>query len=42
MDTVISSVSISQLLKHTNSTRVTRARPKPDRIACRWLTGKQS
>jgi len=37
MDTVISSVSISQLLQHSNSRWVTRERPKIDRIACPWL-----
>jgi hypothetical protein len=37
MDTVISSISISQLLQHSNSKWVTRARPKIDRIACPWL-----
>ena len=37
MDTVISSVSISQLLQHTHSKWVTRERPKIDRIACPWL-----
>ena len=37
MDTVISSISISQLLQHSNSKWVTRERPKIDRIACPWL-----
>jgi len=37
MDTVISSISISQLLQHSNSRWVTRERPKIDRIACPWL-----
>jgi len=37
MDTVISSKSISQLLRHSNSKWVTRERPKIDRIACPWL-----
>ncbi|MBI5910837.1 MAG: chromate resistance protein [Betaproteobacteria bacterium] len=37
MDTVISSVTISQLLQHSNSKWVTRERPKIDRIACPWL-----
>jgi len=37
VDTVISSVSISQLLQHTHSKWVTRERPKIDRIACPWL-----
>jgi hypothetical protein len=42
MDTVISSISISQLLQHSNSKWVTRERPKIDRIACPWLFKKQS
>ena len=37
MDTVISSISISELLQHSNSKWVTRERPKIDRIACPWL-----
>ena len=37
MDTVISSISISQLLQHSNSRWVTRERPRIDRIACPWL-----
>ena len=37
MDTVISSISISQLLQHAHSKWVTRERPKIDRIACPWL-----
>ncbi len=37
MDTVISGISISQLLQHSNSKWVTRERPKIDRIACPWL-----
>jgi hypothetical protein len=37
MDTVISSISIAQLLQHSNSKWVTRERPKIDRIACPWL-----
>ncbi len=37
MDTVISSISISQLLQHSHSKWVTRERPKIDRIACPWL-----
>ena len=37
MDTVISSISISQLLQHSHSRWVTRERPKIDRIACPWL-----
>ena len=37
MDTVISSVTISQLLQHSNSKWITRERPKIDRIACPWL-----
>ena len=37
MDTVISSISISQLLQHSNSKWVRRERPKIDRIACPWL-----
>jgi len=37
MDTVISSISISQLLQHSNSKWVTRERPKIDRIVCPWL-----
>jgi hypothetical protein len=37
MDTVISSISISELLRHSNSKWVTRERPKIDRIACPWL-----
>jgi len=37
MDTVITSVSISELLQHSNSKWVTRERPKIDRIACPWL-----
>ncbi len=37
MDTVISSISISRLLQHSNSKWVTRERPKIDRIACPWL-----
>ena len=37
MDTVITSNSISQLLRHSNSRWVTRERPKIDRIACPWL-----
>ena len=37
MDTVITSNSISQLLQHSHSSWVTRARPKIDRIACPWL-----
>jgi hypothetical protein len=37
MDTVISSLSISQLLQHSNSRWVTREHPKIDRIACPWL-----
>ncbi len=37
MDTVITSTSIAQLLQHSNSRWVTRARPKIDRIACPWL-----
>ena len=37
MDTVVSSKSISQLLRHSNSKWVTRERPKIDRIACPWL-----
>jgi hypothetical protein len=37
MDTVISSISISKLLQHSNSRWVTRERPKIDRIACPWL-----
>ena len=37
MDTVITKASISQLLRHTHSKWVTRARPKIDRIACPWL-----
>jgi len=37
MDTVISSISISQLLQHSNSKWVTREHPKIDRIACPWL-----
>ena len=37
MDTVITSASISQLLRHTHSKWITRERPKIDRIACPWL-----
>src|SRR5512141_3275015 len=37
MDTVVSSNSISQLLRHSNTKWVTRERPKIDRIACPWL-----
>ena len=37
MDTVISSISIAQLLQHSNSKWITRERPKIDRIACPWL-----
>ena len=37
MDTVITSISISELLQHSNSKWVTRERPKIDRIACPWL-----
>jgi len=37
MDTVVSRVSISQLLQHSHSRWVTRERPKIDRIACPWL-----
>ena len=37
MDTVISRNSISPLLQHSNSKRITRAHPKIDRIACPWL-----
>jgi hypothetical protein len=37
MDTVVSSNSISQLLRHSNSRWITRERPKIDRIACPWL-----
>jgi hypothetical protein len=37
MDTVISSNSIAQLLRHSNSRWITRERPKIDRIACPWL-----
>ena len=37
MDTVISSVTISQLLQHSNSKWITRERPKIDRIAGPWL-----
>jgi len=37
MDTVVSSKSISQLLRHSNSKWVTRERPRIDRIACPWL-----
>jgi hypothetical protein len=42
MDTVISSISISQLLQQSHSKWVTRERPKIDRIACPWLMKKQS
>jgi hypothetical protein len=41
MDTVISSNSISQLLRHSDSKWVTRARPKIDRIARPWLIRRQ-
>jgi hypothetical protein len=37
MDTVISRISIAQLLQHSNTKWVTRERPKIDRIACPWL-----
>ena len=37
MDTVISRISIAQLLQHSHSKWVTRERPKIDRIACPWL-----
>ena len=37
MDTVITSNSISQLLRHSNSRWVTREHPKIDRLACPWL-----
>ena len=37
MDTVISSIAIAQILRHSNSKWVTRERPKIDRIACPWL-----
>jgi len=37
MDTVVSSISIAQLLQHSHSKWVTRERPKIDRIACPWL-----
>ena len=37
MDTVISNISISQLLQHSHSKWITRERPKIDRIACPWL-----
>ena len=37
MDTTISSNSIANLLQHSRSAWVTRARPKIDRIACPWL-----
>jgi hypothetical protein len=37
MDTVITGISISQLLQHSNSKWGTRERPKIDRIACPWL-----
>jgi hypothetical protein len=42
MDTVIFSISISELLQHSNSKWVTRERPKIDRIACRWLLKRQA
>jgi len=37
MDTLISSNSIAELLRHSHSKWVTRQRPKIDRIACPWL-----
>lgn len=41
MDTVDSSNSISQLLQHSNSKWVARARPKIDRSACPWLIRRE-
>ena len=37
MDTVISSISVAEVLRHSNSKWVTREHPKIDRIACPWL-----
>jgi hypothetical protein len=42
MDTVISGNSVSELLRHSNRTRLTRECGKIDRIACPWRLTRQA